>query len=932
MTLTGTGVWKMSNAATNRFRRSGVDPAVALSNDTNHTIQGAGAIGGDEIGLVNRGLIHANQATAITIDPSTANVVNQSTGILRGSGSAGLQLIGGSFDNQGTVEALNGSNVTYSATAVTSNNVAGVLTGGTWRSVASGGGATVTLRGSNITQIAAGTTVELSGAGSVLQAVAASLDSTLTTNTGTLKIYNGRSFAMTGALANTGTVELGGTSLADATLNSGGNISNSSTGTIFGHGTISDAILNSGIVRATGGTLTMAGLIDGQSGTVQIDSAATLDLSGAGGASDADFLIHNGAGLNLGANNFLVGMDYQNANFGVGNAFNPRANVTGAGQVNTSPGVSQTLGGSVTNGGTATATMAFGNRHVGSPSTLNYQINNVGASGPSLRGAIQTTAGGANLTDGRLSGAGVTAGNFGPIAVGANSGNLPITFSAASAGALTGQQVRVINNFDNVGEQILQLTGAAYRYANPTAHTPEPVNLGNRHVGDAAPSQALSITNNVPADGFSESLNASIGSPTGGVTTNGGSFTALAPSATNNTSLSVGYSTATAGSKSGTASITFNSNGSGSSGLGLTSLASQTVNVTGSVFRLAAASAHTPEPVNLGIVHVGDVAQQALSITNTAASDGFSERLNASIGSPTGSATTNSGSFTALVPGATNSTSLVVGVSTATAGAKSGTATISLTSNGAGTSGLANTPLTSQTVNVSATVNNFAVANITKIAGDGALTMNAPNDFTLNLGFTAQGATDLLTELGVANTASAPADSLAGSFTPAAPDFALTGFGAFNNVAAGATQGGFMVGLDSANVGDFTGTITLQPQSTNPRPFSMNLAPITIHLMAEVRLTGDYNDDGTVDEDDYTVWRDNLGSAIALANETVSLGTVNGQDYDAWKANFGATAGSGSSGASPSPAVPEPTALLLAVAASFAALLMRPRAGRTRCA
>ena len=57
----------------------------------------------------------------------------------------------------------------------------------------------------------------------------------------------------------------------------------------------------------------------------------------------------------------------------------------------------------------------------------------------------------------------------------ANSGNLAVTFSGTSAGPLMGQQVRIINNFDNVADQLLQFTGTAYRYANPSAHTPEPV-------------------------------------------------------------------------------------------------------------------------------------------------------------------------------------------------------------------------------------------------------------------------------------------------------------------------------------------------------------------------------------------------------------------------------------------------------------------------
>lgn len=801
-TLSGTGVWTMNNHANNALRAA--TNGQTLTNDTQHTIQGSGDIGAFTALLINNGTIIANQPTQLQISsPNVSTVTN--TGTLRATNGATLSVnlgVVSSIDNQGTVEALNGSSVTYQLSAAAANNMAGVLTGGTWRSVATGGGATVTLRGSNITQIAAATTVELSGAGSVLQVVATPIDSTLTTNNGTLKIFDGRNFAMTAALTNSGTVELGGAGLAGGTLNSGGNITNAASGVIAGHGTISDTILNSGTVRAAGGTLVMAGLIDGQSGTVQVDPGATLDLSGTGGASDADFLIHNGAGLNLGANNFSVGKDYNNANFGVGNMFNARANVTGAGQINANPGVTQTLGGNVTNGGTATATMAFGNVHVGDAPTLNYQINNVGASGPSLRGAIQTSVGGASLTDARLGGAGVTASNFGPIATGANSGNLGVTFNATSAGALTSQSVRIANNFDNVGEQKLNITGAAFRLASP--------------------------------------------------------------------------------------------------------------------------SAHTPEPVNFGIIHVGDVVSQALSITNNAANDGFSERLNASIGSPTGNATTNAGSFSGLAPGSTNSTSLAVGVNTATAGAKSGTATISLTSTGVGTSGLANTALASQTVNVQAQVNNFAVANVAKLSGDGSFSMTGVDQFTLDLGTTFEGLADLSAELGVSNTAAAPADSLAGSFVLAAPDFNLSGFGAFTNVAAGTTHGGLNITLDTATPGDFAGQITVQPQSTNSRPFSMDLAPITILLTGTIRLAGDFNDDGGVDAADYSLWRDTLGSTTNLLADGNGSGAIDSGDYNVWAANFGRTApGSGTLAT-----VPEPGTLALAIFVSAVLFWRRSCAAR----
>ena len=333
-------------------------------------------------------------------------------------------------------------------------------------------------------------------------------------------------------------------------------------------------------------------------------------------------------------------MDYNNANFGVGNSFNPRANVSGAGLIDASGNVTQTLTGNVTGGTTASATMAFGNLHVNDSSTLDFQIGNGGTLGPDLRGALQTSVNGGNITDSRLSGSGVTASNFGPLALGGNTGNLAVTFHPTGAGPLTGQIVHIINNFDNVGDQNLTITGTAYRYANPTAHMPEPINFGNFHVNDPAPSQALSIMNNVPADGFSEALDASIGSPTGGVTTNSGSFSLLAPGATNSLSLVVGISTTTAGDQSGTATISLQSDGNGSSNLGTTPLTSQTVQINGKVYRLAVATAHTPEPINFGNFHVNDTApHQALSLTNNVPADGFSEALDASIDSPTGGVT-----------------------------------------------------------------------------------------------------------------------------------------------------------------------------------------------------------------------------------------------------------------------------------------------------
>jgi hypothetical protein len=86
-------------------------------------------------------------------------------------------------------------------------------------------------------------------------------------------------------------------------------------------------------------------------------------------------------------------------------------------------------------------------------------------------------------------------------------------------------------------------------------------------------------------------------------------------------------------------------------------------------------------------------------------------------------------------------------------------------------------------------------------------------------------------------------------------------------------------------------------------------------------VLGDYNEDGTVNAADYTVWRNNLGAAIALPNEGASIGVVDQDDYGFWKLHFGEFA-PGSGGASVA-AVPEPAAALLGMIGLALSLTVR---------
>ena len=142
-----------------------------------------------------------------------------------------------------------------------------------------------------------------------------------------------------------------------------------------------------------------------------------------------------------------------------------------------------------------------------------------------------------------------------------------------------------------------------------------------------------------------------------------------------------------------------------------TPLPSQTVNVTGGVYQIAQPS--LPASVSLGNAHVGGTLSQGLNVTNTLVAAGFQEGLNATVAEAMGAATAAAGSVINLAAGGSNNTGIVVGLNTAVAGAQSGTVTLGLQSNGAGTSGLSTLDLpNSAPITISGGVYNLAVATI----------------------------------------------------------------------------------------------------------------------------------------------------------------------------------------------------------------------------
>jgi hypothetical protein len=122
------------------------------------------------------------------------------------------------------------------------------------------------------------------------------------------------------------------------------------------------------------------------------------------------------------------------------------------------------------------------------------------------------------------------------------------------------------------------------------------------------------------------------------------------------------------------------------------------------------------------------------------------------------------------------------------------------------------------------------------------------------------------------------------------------------------------------------------PSLGQPPEWRLNLAShMRFVIEADaIELPGDYNDDGEVDAADYIVWRKNVGTTIALANDAVR-GTIGPTHYDQWQVNFGNAAISASTSSASisygSATVPEPSIMALIFAAVLSALVRRCGSG-----
>ena len=822
VTLGGSGTTTLSNTNANRIVAN--TSADQLTVGAAQTLQGSGQLGGGSVlNIFNQGTIVANQSSALNVQIGLgASFQNQTGGAVRAANGATLSVLGGTtFTNNvgGVVQALANSTVVFQNGAVVTNLVGNTLSGGIWQANSTGGGAgAITFQTANTNINVNQADIYLIGANSVIQgldslSVNKTLDQTLSSNLGSLRIQAGRVF---NATANSGNFINGSGALlelSDGTFQSN-NLTlanNASNITSFGTSalTTNNQINGNGQINVANGTLTIAKGFNLAAGSAaSVASGATLSLAGATAASTVGTVTTSG-NIALGSQNLNVTKDYTNTNFGSGNAFNARANVTGTGNI-VGVNANQTITGGVTAAGANTWTLNLGNVRGGSATTVNYQVANNGT-GADIRGAVQTGAPGlGNITDTRLSGTGATAGNFGPIAVAANSGNKAVTFTATSGGSLAGQSIAMVSNFSNVATQVINLNGMASALAVGSA-TPNanPVNLNNFRVGGTQPTQGFAVANTTSGAGSERLGIGSVGTTGNFAATNNLGAGFVNGGASQPNAVTAAVSGGVAGVNTGSTTIQYTTNGALIDPT-FTSINAnaQTINLQAKGYVAASGAIQPPTSFSFGTLQVGQSVSQNLVIRNTAIGpSGFVEDLNAVFGASGNSQITGSGGLNGILSGS-NSTgangAMTVTVTGMTAGALNSNIGVDYFTSGkvnGVSNGLVAAPVGSDSYGVNGTITTSA--NVINQASPQI------NNSPINLGNVRLGTASPTGLVSVTNVATAaPQAALNASIGGATAG--LTASGSFNLLNPGLTNSSSLqVGLNTAAAGSKNGTATL---------------------------------------------------------------------------------------------------------------------------
>ncbi|MDR3659743.1 MAG: choice-of-anchor D domain-containing protein, partial [Mycobacterium sp.] len=446
--------------------------------------------------------------------------------------------------------------------------------------------------------------------------------------------------------------------------------------------------------------------------------------------------------------------------------------------------------------------ISLGNVRVGSTSPTAYvSVTNQATTSP--QAALNASISGNGLI--------TASGSFNLLAPGStNSNTLQVGMNTGTAGAINGRAtIALVSDASNIGgcapncqltlaSQNVTVTGGVYLQAQPTT-LPTTVALGNYHVGAGPVSHVVGITNTSLAPvGYQEGLDVTAGATSTGVTLGGGATNLAAGISTN---LTVGLTGTQAGNVTGTATVGLASDGT-IDGLSNLTLTSQTMNVTGTGYNLAAGNT-TPSPITIANQRIGGANTQVLTVTNAAPLGSYTEGLDASFGTNGGSATNNGGAISLLGGGASNAAAMSVGVDTVSAGAKNGSVTLNYVSDGSGSSGLGTTSLGSQVINVSGNVYLEASGNASSPVQVANQRIGGSNTAVVTVANSATGPAGYVEDLNV---------SVGSSGAQA------TGSGSISNILAGTNSaatgtGAILASVDTSSAGAKSGTVTLTYQT-----------------------------------------------------------------------------------------------------------------------
>ncbi|WP_210254935.1 VWD domain-containing protein, partial [Methylocapsa sp. S129] len=348
-------------------------------------------------------------------------------------------------------------------------------------------------------------------------------------------------------------------------------------------------------------------------------------------------------------------------------------------------------------------TIDFGNLRVGATANQAVSITNSAAAGAANLDASVSVNGGA-LASGAIS-------DLAPGATDAT--DLSVGLQTSVAGASSGEVTLNLASDAGGGNtaallgQAIEVSGNVYREA---AAQIAPINE-TVHVGDPG-TASLIVTNDDPADGYSENLLASVATTTGAISATGATGE-IAAGGSDSSSLAVAFSTQSAGTVAGSVTLNLETDGTGIDGLGPTSLTPTTVGVDITVDNYAqAAFAETSGGGVLSqnganyTLNLGDIALDsgplAIGLEALNAASGTADLLSGSFQIAGSSAFAASGldDFSGL--GARQADS-APSVSLNTSAAGTFSTTITLTSTGSNASGYS-APLTTETLTIEATV------------------------------------------------------------------------------------------------------------------------------------------------------------------------------------------------------------------------------------